>query len=367
MSYVTSVVMKKDAIVKLSEPEATLSPCNRKRATVFLLSAVMLYPLAATAAKVDTVLLENGDLVTGEVKSLKQGKLSYGTDSMGTISIEWDDITQVTAKAYYRIETSDGSRYFGSIGPADGEYRLAVERDGQKVLLDMQEVVSIKTIENGFRDRTDSTLQAGYSYNKASDVTQFNLAYDAEYVAELYRVNAGASSTVTDDGDETTSKALAYTDVRRWLKDRNYWLATGGAEHNEELGLDLRVVAGGGFGRRFLRTNRAELFGEAGALVNRTESSDGSADTEFEGLLRGGWSIFIYDTPKTSLDTELAVFPGLTNFGEYRTQFDISLRQEIIEDFFWDLGFYHQYDSDVADDEASSSDYGITTSVGYEF
>jgi hypothetical protein len=43
------------------------------------------------------------------------------------------------------------------------------------------------------------------------------------------------------------------------------------------------------------------------------------------------------------------------------------LRQEIIEDFFWDLSFFHKYDSEVSDSDASNSDYGINTSLGFEF
>jgi hypothetical protein len=321
----------------------------------------------AMAAKIDTVVLDNGNSVTGEIKELQQGKLKYSTDSMGTVYIEWDEIQALTGLAYYRVETSNGHFYFGSIKPGGTEGTLTVTNGGQPVNLEMLQVVLIRPIEENWRDKIDSNLSAGYSYTKSSDIEEFTLAYDAVWVEERYRVNFGASGRSTDDGDETTSEAVVYTDYRHWLEGQNYWLATAAANQNDELGIDLRVIAGGGWGHRFWRTNTSKLFGEGGAVLNHTENSDGSTDDQIEGLLRAGWSIYVYHTPKRSLDTTLTLFPGITEAGEYRTDFDITFSQELVEDFFWNLGFYHRYDSDVADDSASNSDYGVTTSLGYEF
>ncbi len=327
----------------------------------------LIFAAPAHAAKEDIIRLANGDFVTGEVKNLQRGKLSYGTDSMGTISVEWDEILSVEAKKYYRLETSDGTKYFGSLNPGIADGRLLVVRGGATSELAMIDIVRIQTIERTWRDQIDSTLKTGYSYTKASDVERFNLNYDALYIRELSRTNFGLGGLVTDDGDETTSQWTAYVDYRRWLENRNYWLALGSAERNDELGLDLRLLTGGGYGHRFWQTNVSELFGETGVVVNHSENSDGTSDTDLEGLLRSGWSIYIHHTPKRRLDATLAVFPGITQLGEYRTDFDITLRQEIIEDFFWDLSFFHKYDSDVSDTDASNSDYGINTSLGFEF
>ena len=40
------------------------------------------------AAKMDVVELQNGDHITGEVKSLNRGILEFDTDHMGTLCIE---------------------------------------------------------------------------------------------------------------------------------------------------------------------------------------------------------------------------------------------------------------------------------------
>ncbi len=51
----------------------------------------------AQAAKTDVVVLINGNVVTGEIKSLDFAELRYSTDSMGTASIEWEEIVSLTS------------------------------------------------------------------------------------------------------------------------------------------------------------------------------------------------------------------------------------------------------------------------------
>ena len=54
----------------------------------FVLFSAQLY----SHSKVDNIRLANGNDITGEIKRLIRGKLSNGTDSMGTVDIEWEDV-----------------------------------------------------------------------------------------------------------------------------------------------------------------------------------------------------------------------------------------------------------------------------------
>ncbi|MEE4193135.1 MAG: hypothetical protein V2I66_16270, partial [Halieaceae bacterium] len=58
---------------------------------------------AAARAKTDMVELANGDRVSGEIKSMRNGILSYGTDSMGTVSIEWDGVNTLDSNHFFRL------------------------------------------------------------------------------------------------------------------------------------------------------------------------------------------------------------------------------------------------------------------------
>ena len=65
------------------------------------------------APKTDVVVLVNGDRITGEVKKLERGILTYGTDFMGTLKIEWGKVVQLRSDQLLELEMLDGTRTNG--------------------------------------------------------------------------------------------------------------------------------------------------------------------------------------------------------------------------------------------------------------
>ena len=65
----------------MQAPTRFLRPCT---AASFLL--IFVAPILHGA---DTVILDNGDRLTGELQTLEEGKLSFKTDYAGTLSIDW--------------------------------------------------------------------------------------------------------------------------------------------------------------------------------------------------------------------------------------------------------------------------------------
>ncbi len=322
---------------------------------------------AAQAAKTDVVTLVNGDRITGEVKALEYGRLRYSTDSMDTIYIEWKDVASVTSEEYHRVELVDGTRFFGSLATDDETGQLIVRRTTKASRAATPQVVKIDPIEPELVDRFDATVNAGYDFTKASDVTRITAGLDVTYADERWRYGLRFNSVITDDGDDRTKNNRLTLTAIRLRQNRWFHYGLGAAEQNDELGLDLRLLASAGFGRFLRQTNTHELIGFFGPAVTYEESSDGDANTELEAALGLTGAIFRYDTPETNLRTTLQVFPGLTDFGRVRGQWDIDFRKELIEDFFWNLNWYSTYDSDPRDEDASTTDYGINTGLGWEF
>jgi len=60
----------------------------------------------ANAAKTDVIVLVNGDSITGEVKSLEFGALKYSTDSMGAVSVEWEEVVSIRSHQSLQIEVA---------------------------------------------------------------------------------------------------------------------------------------------------------------------------------------------------------------------------------------------------------------------
>src|SRR5210317_1261604 len=132
-----------------------------KNCSLFIAVAVIiLLPAAAYAAKTDVVLLVNGNTITGEIKSLEFGALRYSTDSMGTVSVDWEDIVSITTKQTLQLEVSDGNRYFGRLDSADERFEIKVITLSGDVDLHTSQIVRMTPIdaEESFWERVDGSF-----------------------------------------------------------------------------------------------------------------------------------------------------------------------------------------------------------------
>jgi len=320
----------------------------------------------ARAEKTDSIVLANGNMVTGEIKKLEYGKLRYSTDSMGTVLVEWGEILRVDTPQSLTVELRDGGRLFGSLSPGPTPGLLTVTGRSGSQTVDMSEVVRMYVVESSFLERLDTKLSAGFSHSKATDVTSFNFGLETSYRDADRLTLLTASSRISDDGEEEKQFNQITLEHQRALSRKRYWLALLGAEQNDELGFDSRFYGGAGVGKHVYQSQHQQFSVDLGLVTLHTNSSDGSSDDSLDGLLRARWRVFDYDTPETDLSTSLTLYPGLSHTGDYRASYDISLKKEIIDDLYWDLGFFYRYESSTADQDASNSDYGITTSIGIE-
>lgn len=334
----------------------------------FLLLAGALQP-AQARDKTDVITLGNGDRVTGEIIRLEYGQLQLSTDDMGTIYIEWEAITGIDSNYFFDVEEIGGERYSGVLGSTPTGKEVTVSSPGGTGTLDHESVVRIAKLESGFWSRIDGSFSAGYSFSKSSDVTVISGGFDATYRAQdiAAALNIDVNSTTSPEQGQQDRDKVAFT--YQWLlENRNFWAGLASVERNEELGIDARTQLGGGFGRYVHQTPHSEFTAFAGATYTKewvTGNEDGQDSAE--GVLGATWRIFRLNTPKTSLTSQLVLYPSLTESDRYRGTADVSLRKEIITDFFFELSFYYDYDSQPPGEATAKDDYSITTSLGYTF
>ena len=86
-----------------------------------------------------------------------------------------------------------------------------------------------------------------------------------------------------------------------------------------------------------------------------------------DGLLSVRQSYFTYDYPKTDISTSLDVYPGLSQWGRVRLQFDGKIKREIVHDFSVGFTIYDSYDSDPPTADARKNDVGLSLTIGWTF
>lgn len=325
---------------------------------------------AETRGKLDVIILLNGDRVTGEIQSLAYGRLALETDSMGTVQIEWPDVVSVESPQGFMIEDVEGNLLYGLIGRDPDPGHLSVtgnDRVTRRVA--MARITRMSQSEERVLDRVHGSFSLGFDYTKSSDITVLSGSFNTNYRGPKSNWSFNIDLNSTRDPVQGTIDRDSIRYGYRWLQPGGrFWAGLSQIERNEQTGIEARALVGGGYGSYFFQTTSHEVAALAGIAASR-EWATGEADdqTSLEGLLGVDWRIFDFATPKTSLTARAVLYPSLTESGRYRTDSSVSLRREIISDFYFDLSFYHSYDSDPPDELAETSDYGVVTSLGYSF
>lgn len=317
--------------------------------------------------KVDRVQLLNGDHLMGEIKKVERGILTYSTDSLDKVYIEWVDVARLTSPYTYQVETTDGTRYFGILVEPSSEGHLKIDwaetTVGEPAMAD---VVRIDPINSTLWSRVDGSLSVGYSFTKSSGVEQLSYAADAIYRQREFEAYISGSAITTDQETGRTTRQDYQSGYRRFFGNRWFSAYALNAQTNDELGLDLRTLIGAGIGRNLIQGNKAilSLLGGLAYTTERETTGEDREDVEFVGSVSA--DIFRFNTPKLDLDTTLTAFRSFDT-GRLRGEFNVNLRWEIIKDFFWSLTFYDSYTSEPPSEEDERNDYGIVTSFGYSF
>ena len=342
-----------------------------------------LFPLPAVAEKTDVVILTNGNAVTGEVKSLEFGLLKYSTDSMGTVSIDWEDIVSVTSKQHLQIELTDGTKYFGEIMPTANPHVVRVVTVSNEYEFKSAQIVRITPIETSdrFLDRLDGSFSFGIQTQKASDITTSNLAADVNYRTRKYLVGLRINSAITEqptfdiigrpDGHDTTARQTIQTNYQRFHKNRWFTDWFTGWERNDEQGIKGRTSVGGAIGRFFVQSNKNQFSMTAGLQNAQTSFFDDAEGNPQESTSKAEGRIEIRYlrrnlVPESSFRITYTLYPLIEDPSQYRADSDMSLRREVFEDLFLELSVGYSYLSDPPED-GSTTDYTATTSIGYSF
>lgn len=317
--------------------------------------------------KSDIVTLHNGDRVTCAIKSLYAGVLECGTDAMGTLRIEWDEIAGIQSNYEYQLRYSDGSRHKGRIEPADNPGDIRVVDGGGALDTDWLQVVELRPLQKTLKDAMEIYLSAGYDYTKASETTQVTLGLDIGYEKEGSR-SALKLRHVTSDTREESFSSTKLDLFRGFFNERTRHLFRYGNssyESNDQLALDYRVSVGAGFGRYFIDNHEYQLVSAIGLQANTERDLSGEQQESLEGALKLEFATWKFDPPELDVRLTLNLYPSITDSGRLRGDSDLRLRWELYKDLFWDITAWGVYDNQNIGD--GNLDYGVSTGIGWDY
>jgi len=223
-------------------------------------------------------------------------------------------------------------------------------------------------VESTFWERLDVTASLGLSWDKGSQIGKYNLGLDATYRRAKSITRASFSTEITTQQTISDTQRTVLNGMHnafRPNKKFNSYFAN--LESNDQLGIDLRALAGVGYGVTPVRSQRNMFAMALGLDVNREIPTNGEAETNLEGVGWMSYEYYKFSSPERMFKTDFTVFPSITDWGRWRASLTTNFKLEIVSDFFWMLDVYANYDTSPISTNGAKSDFGVTSSLGYKF
>ena len=324
-------------------------------------------------AQVDTLIMNDGTILAGEMKDMKQGVIIMETDySDSDFKIEWDKVKKVKSERSYIITTSKGDRLNGTISsdPNDPGKVIIQDIDKGPVSYDIFDIVFLKSVSNTFLSRLDLLLSAGYTLTKANNNNQISGRLNAGYLsnnfgADLYFGIVRSFQTIDDTLKTKTSRTEGGLGFKFFIVRDWFAMVNNDMLQSTEQQIKLRSVTKLGIGNYVVNTNSLYLMLGAGGAWNYEKPELASLDVRnsLEGFATISFNMF--DTGDLSLKTSYIGFVSITDSPRYRSDFNFDLKYDLPLDFFINFGFTLNYDSKPLPG-ASTTDYVLQTTIGWE-
>ena len=335
-----------------------------------LLTLILMPLFGSSLLRADTIVLVNGDRLTGAIKRLEDGKLVLSAALLGTVRVQWSNIRSIKSESSFSILTVDGERFEGQLSREGA--RTAVTSDGESVA--NLESPSIARIVPGIRKRgagrlltaLEGAADIGYSLARGNqNQMQSSLGARAEYASAHYKFSGRLDSLFArQDGARSQSRHALNTRLERFVNARVFTYGLSAFERNERRRLDLRTRLGGGLGWRLRDSRKTDLSMLGGFAYVHERYRHEPNRTTGEGFVGVEWDTTLFRG--IALSTNFTVHPDAFDHRNVRTEFDSTLRVPIAGRFTYSLRLFDRFHTKPAA-SVERNDYGLVSGVGMRF
>ena len=313
----------------------------------------------------DTVLLKNGDRLTGHILSFEQGRLKFDAYGPGVSNIKWHKIAYIHGGSrMYKIEDKHGLRYFGYIVPARDSGYIALSGT-PPFSLPLADVVRIYPMEERWYRGFKGDAGAGISFDKASSVLRVNVDYHLYYILSRWNFVNDFSFLETGTRQDDPSYRVHFSLMELYSLPKKWVLSEiSSFNRNDELGIRSRISFNLGGGNSPVQTERQRLLALTGfvyVLERDIESQDLVNSQEWAISVQH--TIYSFANPNISSTLAATSFVGITEKGRYRLDTKADISWEFITDLKLQFSLYFNYDNKAIEGKTSKQDYGTAISL----
>ena len=238
-----------------------------RRAMPLTLLAALCGLASRQDAQSDTIVMKNGDRLTGTVERLRDGRIDLETPYAGTIAIDADAIESVQTDGVVTIIDKDYSRLIGRVVGGGAVLQVQTAESATVQSVPAARVSSLLPGRLTERDwRITGRVDIGVTDTGGNtDVRRLN--GDAEVVARRDRGRwslTARGNEATERHDDTEGNARAGLQYDRFDDERRYTYGNSTLEYDWFKDLRLRATVGGGAGLQVIDRGSTHLAFEGG-------------------------------------------------------------------------------------------------------
>jgi putative salt-induced outer membrane protein len=347
------------------------------------------FPIAvlvlASAARADTILLKNGDRLTGTIEVSDGKDVTLNTDFAGEIKVHWSTVQDVKSDKPVYVVMPDKSTVDGTL-TTDGANIVVHPASGVPVQLPIAAVTVVrssalqaayeKTLHPNLLGDWAGGFNLGFALARGnSETTNLNTGFTADrktpndeitlYESSLYSTNDQPG------GGVTANSILGGAKYDRNITKRVFVFVSADYAHDELQGLNLRQIYSGGLGLHAINTPNTTLDLLAGVNYTRetyTGVPDVSppVDRNLAGITVG--ENFMHKLGKSTTVTEVFYFyPDLSDSGQYRFSLDAASVTKINNWLGWQMTVSDRYVTDPPIIGTKSNDIIFSTGINISF
>ncbi|HEX5052495.1 MAG TPA: DUF481 domain-containing protein [Planctomycetota bacterium] len=237
-----------------------------------LLNAAMLTGMLSCAMAQDRITLANGDVLTGTIKSMADGKVTIASPVLGDVTVPMSSVSDLVTQAQVDLQTKDGDLLKRRIvGIEGGNLRL----EGATTSLGLDNLGMINPPPKMEPSWTGSLKINALWTDGNTDNRAVGATIDAVRRAEIDRISFDANWDYADEKDNTftaTRGTRTLTQRRAggglkydyFLNKKWYALATARVLGDTLADIKLRFSGGAGIGYTWVEDSTATFLTEVG-------------------------------------------------------------------------------------------------------
>lgn len=344
----------------------------------------------------DTVFMENGDKITGKVKTIANGKMDLVTPYAGEIKVELSAVGNLRTDAKVTLKLANGTEVSGTIDHLEAKQLYVIDAAKSLQKLELTQVKSLVIAEEStqpvqpaqqkmaaqapVQSQTSKPvpftgnlladwaggMDFGFSLTRGNAATsQFTLLANTK---KKFGKNSVAINTSSLHGSQNGVQSLNANrlDLRfdRFISGKGFIYLVNEIESNNPKKLKLRHTQGGGFGWQVSNKERLKLSGFGGFGTLRQKFMDAPSTLGVEGRI--GEELVFSPAGKSKIVNKYEILTNISETGNYRSQLDLAFHTPVVNNVVFGVRYFNRYDSKPLPN-TKGTDSGVITTIGYKF